>query len=77
MFYGGTYTARTPVERAMQQLGLSITKGYGLLLRQASTRIGVKPVYQWGGRQKDGNEYERMEMPQRRQLSKHKETHTY
>ena len=42
-FFRGTHTAPTPAEYTMQQLALAVTKGFGLLLRQGSKRMGVKP----------------------------------
>ena len=42
-YYGGSYTTPTPAEHTMQQLGLLVTKGCGLLLRQAFMRMGVEP----------------------------------
>ena len=42
-FFGGSYTAPTPVAHTMQQLGLVVTRGFGLLFRQGAKRMGVKP----------------------------------
>ena len=45
-FYGHSYTAPTPHEHTLQQLGLVITKSYGLHLRNASRRMGTCPPNQ-------------------------------
>ena len=42
-FYGHSHTAPTPKIHILQQLGLSITKGYALHLRNATRRMGVEP----------------------------------
>ena len=44
-FFGGTHTVPTPTAYSitMQQLGLTVTKGFGLLFRQGSKRMGIKP----------------------------------
>ena len=42
-FYGHSHTAPTPTQYIQQQLGLTITKAYGQLLRNAAIRIGVRP----------------------------------
>ena len=39
--YGHSYTAPTPHEHTLQQLGLVITKVYGLHLRNAARRMGT------------------------------------
>ena len=42
-FFGGTHTAPTPVAHTMQQLGLAVTRGFGLLLWQGSKQMGINP----------------------------------
>ena len=42
-FFGGSHTAPTPVAHTMQQLGLAVTRGYGLRFGQGLKRMGVKP----------------------------------
>ena len=42
-FYGFSHTAPTPVQYALQNFGLVITKSFGIHIRLASTRIGIRP----------------------------------
>ena len=42
-FYGHSYTSHTPYEHTLQELGLVITKAYGLHLRNAARRMGTCP----------------------------------
>ena len=42
-FYGHSHTAPTPKQYIQQQLGLTITKAYAQLLRNAAFRIGDRP----------------------------------
>ena len=41
-FFGGSCTAPTSAIYTLQQLGLSVTQGFGHLLQQASNRAGTK-----------------------------------
>ena len=43
-FYGGSHTAPTPREHTMQQLGLTLTRAYGMHLRKATEHMGTKPA---------------------------------
>ena len=43
-FYGGSHTAPTPKEYTMQQLGLTLTRAYGMHLRKATQHMGTKPA---------------------------------
>ena len=43
-FYGGSHTAPTPHEYTMQQLGLTLTRAYGMHLRKATQHMGTKPA---------------------------------
>jgi len=45
-FFGHSYTAPTPNEHTIQQLGLVITKAFGLHLRNASRKMGYCPPTQ-------------------------------
>ncbi len=42
-FYGHSYTAPTPREHTLQQMGLVVTKAFGLHLRNSTRRMGIKP----------------------------------
>ena len=42
-FFGHSYTTPTPREHTLQQLGLVVTKAYGLHLRNATRRMGAPP----------------------------------
>ena len=41
-FYGGSHTAPTPQEYTMQQLGLMLTRAYGMHLQKATQHMGTK-----------------------------------
>ena len=43
-FFGGSYTAPTPQEYTMQQLGLTLTKAYKMFLGKATLHMEVKPL---------------------------------
>ena len=43
-FYGHSYTAPTPREYTIQQLGLGITKALAFHLRNASRKFGTRPT---------------------------------
>ena len=43
-FYGGSHTAPTPREYTMQQLGLTLTRAYGMHLRKVMQHMGTKPA---------------------------------
>jgi hypothetical protein len=47
-FFGHSYTAPTPKEYTMQQIGLSVTKAYALHLRKASKNFSYPPVNNLG-----------------------------
>ena len=40
----GSHTVPTPQEYTMQQLGLTLTRAYGMHLRKATQHMGTKPV---------------------------------
>ena len=42
-FFGHSHTTPTPREHTLQQLGLVVTKAYGLHLRNATRRMGAPP----------------------------------
>ena len=47
-FFGHSYTAPTPKEYTMQQIGLSVTKAYALHLRKASKNFSYPSVNNLG-----------------------------